>query len=1064
MRHLQLLICAALLGGLGLVLVTSRLAVETAAAQGGTENAYLGADECADCHRGLARDHADSLHSQALLPPNEDVSVADFSQGETLRTVLLPGESAARPFTLDDVATVIGAGRYSQRFAVTGEDGTLLVLPVEWNAVDGRWQDFTLADAWPDPAYDFGANCAYCHTTGLDAQALTWVDDGVQCEVCHGPAENHVTLADDLSRNASDEEVDTVRAAIYNEPDPQMCGQCHTRGTDTATGRPYPTTYQPGGDLLAGFTPAPADDTTHWWVSGHAAQPNMQYNEWLTSAHANSLQAVQDAANADNSCLTCHSGDYRYTEKIRGWFDEFDLDGTLPDSLTVQTATEGIACQTCHNPHSEEDNDFLLVDEPYALCADCHNTANYTGEGVHHPALEIYEGQQLVDEVAGMPSGHFSATRGPDCLTCHMPALPVSDGNAEEGARYSHALLPVPLDAPEPLDDVAACTACHVNVPPAQVAAMVTDVQANVSARLDSAQAALTSDSPDWVRVALDAVAGDGSRGLHNYGYTNALLSAAEAALVAEAAPAEEGTGGEDTAVSASAGEEGVLDEPEVIGPQFESIVLPIVGRVEGLTVVGATSGSLAFLVALFGGIALIVLTRDWRRFLGGGLLLVAVALLVIALLLIFPAREFAAASGDDAYCQVCHTTSAHPLQLADGESLRMAVDPSEITDSVHGEASPTGRMGCLDCHGADAFPHGNVPQNLRQYRIAMSNICADCHADSLEHYQTVRDRNILVGCADCHSAHDVQPADTIEILPEHVIEQILERRGLPSPTPAATPVAATPINPAATEAAPAALSGPLDYQTLQPILVAECGACHGDDSPRAGLNIITYADLMAGSRGGTVVEPGDPANSFIVEVQQEPHAANLSPDELQFLIDWIAAGAPEFAGEESTPAGTEAEPEATAEATEEATEAPTAEPTTAVEPTATEATPTEATEVSAAPVADVPVEGPLDYQNSPADLAGRVWGLPRRRQSARRAGPGHLRRHHRRGSRGAGRGTGRSGQQLHPGSPERAARCQPHLGAVAVPLRLDRRWRAGVRRRRVRVDACRRGHRRAHG
>ena len=109
-------------------------------------------------------------------------------------------------------------------------------------------------------------------------------------------------------------------------------------------------------------------------------------------------------------CLTCHSGDYRYTEKIRGWFDEFDLDGTLPASLTVQTATKGIACQTCHNPHTEEDNDFLLVDAPYALCADCHNTANYTGEGVHHPTVEIYEGQPLVDEVAGIPSGHFSAT------------------------------------------------------------------------------------------------------------------------------------------------------------------------------------------------------------------------------------------------------------------------------------------------------------------------------------------------------------------------------------------------------------------------------------------------------------------------------------------------------------------------------------------------------------------------------------------------------------------------------------------------------------------------------
>ena len=50
----------------------------------------------------------------------------------------------------------------------------------------------------------------------------------------------------------------------------------------------------------------------------------------------------------------------------------------------------------------------------------------------------------------------------------------------------------------------------------------------------------------------------------------------------------------------------------------------------------------------------------------------------------------------------------------------------------------------------------------------------------------------------------------------------------------------------------------------------------------------------MAGNRGGPVVEPGDPANSYILEVQGEEHYANLTPDQMQLLTDWIAAGAPE--------------------------------------------------------------------------------------------------------------------------------------------------------------------------
>ena len=79
----------------------------------------------------------------------------------------------------------------------------------------------------------------------------------------------------------------------------------------------------------------------------------------------------------------------------------------------------------------------------------------------------------------------------------------------------------------------------------------------------------------------------------------------------------------------------------------------------------------------------------------------------------------------------------------------------------------------------------------------------------------------------------------------------------------------------------------------------AACGECHGGDRPRAGLDLVTYAGIIAGDRGGLVVEPGDPANSFILEVQSEPHDANLTSEQLKFLSDWIAAGAPETADSE---------------------------------------------------------------------------------------------------------------------------------------------------------------------
>ena len=79
----------------------------------------------------------------------------------------------------------------------------------------------------------------------------------------------------------------------------------------------------------------------------------------------------------------------------------------------------------------------------------------------------------------------------------------------------------------------------------------------------------------------------------------------------------------------------------------------------------------------------------------------------------------------------------------------------------------------------------------------------------------------------------------------------------------------------------------------IRPIFAARCTVCHGSTAT-GGLNLTTYADLMKGGKDGPVVRPGDSAKSLLIEVQSAQHFANLTPEELELVRQWIDAGAPD--------------------------------------------------------------------------------------------------------------------------------------------------------------------------
>jgi hypothetical protein len=119
------------------------------------------------------------------------------------------------------------------------------------------------------------------------------------------------------------------------------------------------------------------------------------------------------------------------------------------------------------------------------------------------------------------------------------------------------------------------------------------------------------------------------------------------------------------------------------------------------------------------------------------------------------------------------------------------------------------------------------------------------------------------------------------------------EFAGLDAPALAAV-IAAQQPTPAPTST-PAALAagGPTYTANIQPLFESKCGMCHGD-SKAGGLKLTTYTDAMAGSADGPVVVAGDAEASRLIEVQRGQHFATLAADELQLVMEWIDAGAPE--------------------------------------------------------------------------------------------------------------------------------------------------------------------------
>lgn len=80
----------------------------------------------------------------------------------------------------------------------------------------------------------------------------------------------------------------------------------------------------------------------------------------------------------------------------------------------------------------------------------------------------------------------------------------------------------------------------------------------------------------------------------------------------------------------------------------------------------------------------------------------------------------------------------------------------------------------------------------------------------------------------------------------------------------------------------------------ISQILNDQCGTCHVQIAS-GGLSLATYQDALKGGSRGPAIVPGDSQASVLVQIQSAGgHPGQLSQQELDAIIQWIEAGAPE--------------------------------------------------------------------------------------------------------------------------------------------------------------------------
>ena len=308
---------------------------------------FSGSASCRQCHERFYKLWAPSHHGLAMQPYTAEFASANLTLQLTdikigrfeYRAEIEVNRGWVREIGPEGQKTypmihVLG-GKNVYYFLTPYEKGRLQTLPVAYDVSKKLWFDTAASGVrhfpgtepddpvhWTDPLYTFDTSCYNCHVSQLstnydlktDTYNTTWAEPGINCETCHGPADQHVKAFQQAA--ASGDEPDDLKLISTKpfsvEQTNSMCNSCHAKMN------PVSAAFKPGDKYFDHFSLITLENPD-FYPDGRDLGENYTMTSWRMSpcvksgkldcmhCHTSSGRyRFADPAEANHACLPCH--------------------------------------------------------------------------------------------------------------------------------------------------------------------------------------------------------------------------------------------------------------------------------------------------------------------------------------------------------------------------------------------------------------------------------------------------------------------------------------------------------------------------------------------------------------------------------------------------------------------------------------------------------------------------------------------------------------------------------------------------------------------------------------
>lgn len=335
------------------------------------DNIYMGSRSCQVCHQEFYKLWSTSFHGLSMQNFNDEFAQNKLSP--CLQSIKVGNSNYQYIFKKNKayifespgnifypIELVLG-GKYVYYFLTPLENGKLQTLPLGYDVKLHEWFDITSSSIrmhqaqndealpWTDRRYTFNSACYDCHVSQLtstynienDSYQSVWLENGINCETCHGPAEKHNSKfleakEKGLAPDSSYLKTFTRSRGYSKETVDASCSYCHAKEIRLTEA------YIPGEDFFQHFDLICAENTDYYPDARDLGE-NYTLGSWLMSPCR---------ADEGMDCLHCHTSSGRFRQK------------DTPNTACLPCHQNRVENASLHTHHSEN--------SPGNECIACH--------------------------------------------------------------------------------------------------------------------------------------------------------------------------------------------------------------------------------------------------------------------------------------------------------------------------------------------------------------------------------------------------------------------------------------------------------------------------------------------------------------------------------------------------------------------------------------------------------------------------------------------------------------------------------------------------------------------